>query len=117
MHGGLLLASIAVPLIGFMSIWCALLLLKVPWSMDLNVLLIQGFATETNSWYHSKFPVLWDFFYGYSVATAHWLDKCFRAPYITQKLVEFHSECALICIRESHCVSKSWPVSFWMHKN
>lgn len=31
MHGGLLLASIAVPLIGFMSIWCALLLLKVPW--------------------------------------------------------------------------------------
>lgn len=29
MHGGLLLASIAVPLIGFMSIWCALLLLKV----------------------------------------------------------------------------------------
>lgn len=29
MHGGLLLASIAVPLIGFASIWCALLLLKV----------------------------------------------------------------------------------------
>ena len=47
----------------------------------------------------------------------HWLDNYFRAPYITQKLVEFHSECALICIRESPCVSKSWPVSFWMHKN
>ena len=29
MHGGLLLASIAVPLIGFASIWCSLRLLKV----------------------------------------------------------------------------------------